>query len=181
MNILGIYIIYLFFCLFFLMVLIFSLSWVVLILVLIRSRLPKSSILSWSRLVFVSDSVVLSNTVRRVSALLPHATHVPFHEISQVSTFNIHTLYLALVTRRLPSRNQLTEGLGLPKAMQVKMMLPPSLASTYWGGVSVKEGGAWESGWREGKNIMFICLQNPEYVWMYHSHCLSVLYKLRTT
>lgn len=43
---------------------------------------------------------------------------------------------------RLPSRSQLTEGLGLPKAVQVKVMLPPSLASTYWGGVSVNVGGA---------------------------------------
>lgn len=46
---------------------------------------------------------------------------------------------------RLPSRNQLTEGLGFPKAIQVKVMLPPSLASTYWGGVSVKVGGAKET------------------------------------
>lgn len=46
---------------------------------------------------------------------------------------------------RLPSRNQLTEGLGFPKAIQVKVMLPPSLASTYWGGVSVKVGGAEET------------------------------------
>lgn len=46
---------------------------------------------------------------------------------------------------RLPSRNQLTDGLGLPKAVQVKVILPPSLASTYCGGVSVKVGGAEES------------------------------------
>lgn len=46
---------------------------------------------------------------------------------------------------RLPSRSQLTEGLGLPKAVQVKVMLPPSLASTYWGGVSENVGGAEES------------------------------------
>lgn len=50
---------------------------------------------------------------------------------------------------RLPSRSQLTEGLGLPKAMQVKVMLPPSLASTYWGGVSENVGGARESEDRE--------------------------------
>ncbi len=54
----------------------------------------------------------------------------------------MYTLYLALLTMRLPSRSQLTEGLGLPKAVQVKVMLPPSLASTYWGGVSVNVGGA---------------------------------------
>ena len=52
------------------------------------------------------------------------------------------TLYLALVTSRLPSRSQPTEGLGFPKAVQVRVMLPPSLASTYCGGVSVKVGGA---------------------------------------
>lgn len=55
------------------------------------------------------------------------------------------TLYLALLTMRLPSRSQLTDGLGLPKAVQVKVILPPSLASTYCGGVSVKVGGAEES------------------------------------
>lgn len=43
----------------------------------------------------------------------------------------LYTLYLALLTMRLPSRSQLTEGLGLPKAVQVKVVLPPSLASTY--------------------------------------------------
>lgn len=58
---------------------------------------------------------------------------------------SLHTLYLALLTMRLPSRSQLTDGLGLPKAVQVKVMLPPSLASTYWGGVSVNVGGAEES------------------------------------
>lgn len=57
---------------------------------------------------------------------------------------SLYTLYLALLTTRLPSRSQLTEGLGLPKAVQVKVMLPPSLASTYWGGVSVNVGGAEE-------------------------------------
>lgn len=57
----------------------------------------------------------------------------------------LYTLYLALLTMRLPSRSHLTEGLGLPKAVQVKVMLPPSLASTYWGGVSVNVGGAEES------------------------------------
>lgn len=50
---------------------------------------------------------------------------------------------------RLPSRSHLTEGLGLPKAVQVKVMPPPSLASTYCGGVSVKVGGAEESEDRE--------------------------------
>lgn len=52
---------------------------------------------------------------------------------------------------RLPSRSQLTEGLGLPKAVQVKVMLPPSLASTYWGGVSVNVGGAKSQ--RIGRNL----------------------------
>lgn len=33
-------------------------------------------------------------------------------------------------------------GLGFPKAVQVMVILPPSLASMYWGGVSVKVGGA---------------------------------------
>jgi hypothetical protein len=33
-------------------------------------------------------------------------------------------------------------GLGFPKAVQVIVILPPSLASMYWGGVSVKVGGA---------------------------------------
>lgn len=32
--------------------------------------------------------------------------------------------------------------MGFPKAVQVMVILPPSLASMYWGGVSVKVGGA---------------------------------------
>lgn len=38
--------------------------------------------------------------------------------------------------------SQVTMGLGFPKAVQVMLILPPSLASMYWGGVSVKVGGA---------------------------------------
>lgn len=38
--------------------------------------------------------------------------------------------------------SQVTMGLGFPKAVQVMVILPPSLASMYWGGVSVKVGGA---------------------------------------
>lgn len=76
------------------------------------------------------------------------------------------TLYLALLTMRLPSRSQLTEGLGLPKAVQVKVMLPPSLASTYWGGVSVNVGGAEETEDREKfgekKNNMSIMFQKDQ-------------------
>lgn len=40
--------------------------------------------------------------------------------------------------------SQVTMGLGFPKAVQVMVTLPPSLASMYWGGVSVKVGGAAE-------------------------------------
>lgn len=40
--------------------------------------------------------------------------------------------------------SQVTIGLGFPKAEQVMVTLPPSLASIYWGGVSVKVGGAAE-------------------------------------
>lgn len=54
----------------------------------------------------------------------------------------VPTLYLALSCNCSPSRIQLTEGLGLPNAVQLRVMLPPSLASTYCGGVSVKVGGA---------------------------------------
>lgn len=52
------------------------------------------------------------------------------------------TLYLVLSCTGLPSLSQLTEGLGLPNAVQLRVMLPPSLASTYCGGVSVNVGGA---------------------------------------
>jgi len=52
------------------------------------------------------------------------------------------TLYLKLSCTGSPSLSQLTEGLGFPKAVQLRVMLPPSLASTYCGGVSVKVGGA---------------------------------------
>lgn len=38
--------------------------------------------------------------------------------------------------------SHVTMGLGFPKAVQVMVILPPSLASMYWGGVSVKVGGA---------------------------------------
>lgn len=52
------------------------------------------------------------------------------------------TLYLLLSCTGFPSLSQLTEGLGFPKAVQLRVMLPPSLASTYCGGVSVNVGGA---------------------------------------
>lgn len=52
------------------------------------------------------------------------------------------TWYFPLAPRRVPSLSQVTMGLGFPKAVQVMVILPPSLASMYWGGVSVKVGGA---------------------------------------
>lgn len=52
------------------------------------------------------------------------------------------TWYLLLAPRSVPSFSQVTMGLGFPKAVQVMVTLPPSLASMYWGGVSVKVGGA---------------------------------------
>ena len=50
--------------------------------------------------------------------------------------------YLLLAPRSVPSFSQVTMGLGFPKAVQVMVTLPPSWASMYWGGVSVKVGGA---------------------------------------
>lgn len=52
------------------------------------------------------------------------------------------TVYFLLVDNCSPSRSQVTTGLGLPKAVQLSVMLPPSLASTYCGGTSIKVGGA---------------------------------------
>lgn len=52
------------------------------------------------------------------------------------------TWYFPLAPRRVPSLSQVTMGLGFPKAVHVMVILPPSLASIYWGGVSVKVGGA---------------------------------------
>lgn len=52
------------------------------------------------------------------------------------------TWYLPLGPKRSPSFSQVTMGLGFPNAMQVKVTLLPSFASTYCGGVSVKVGGA---------------------------------------
>lgn len=52
------------------------------------------------------------------------------------------TWYFPLALRSIPSLSQVTIGLGFPKAVQVMVILPPSLASMYWGGVSVKVGGA---------------------------------------
>lgn len=52
------------------------------------------------------------------------------------------TWYFPLAPRSVPSLSQVTIGLGFPKAVQVMVTLPPSLASMYWGGVSVKVGGA---------------------------------------
>lgn len=54
------------------------------------------------------------------------------------------TWYLGPAASSSPSRSQVTMGLGLPNAMQVRVMLLPSFASTYCGGVSVKVGGAGE-------------------------------------
>lgn len=52
------------------------------------------------------------------------------------------TEYLALVASSSPSRSQLIIGFGFPWAEQLSRVLPPSLASTYFGGVDVNEGGA---------------------------------------
>lgn len=54
------------------------------------------------------------------------------------------TWYLGPAASSSPSRSQVTMGLGLPNAMQVRVMLLPSFASTYCGGVSMKVGGAGE-------------------------------------
>lgn len=51
-------------------------------------------------------------------------------------------MYFLLLVSWSPSLSQVTTGLGFPKAVQVRVMLPPSLASTYCGGVSVNVGGA---------------------------------------
>lgn len=53
-------------------------------------------------------------------------------------------MYFLLVASCSPSRSQVTTGLGLPKAVQLSVMLPPSLASTYCGGTSMNVGGAKE-------------------------------------
>jgi len=52
------------------------------------------------------------------------------------------TWYLPLAPKSSPSFSQVTMGLGFPNAMQVRVTLLPSFASTYCGGVSVKVGGA---------------------------------------
>lgn len=52
------------------------------------------------------------------------------------------TWYLLLAASSSPSLSQVTMGLGFPNAMQVRVTLLPSFASTYCGGVSVKVGGA---------------------------------------
>ena len=41
------------------------------------------------------------------------------------------TWYLLLAPRSVPSFSQVTMGLGFPKAVQVMVTLPPSLASMY--------------------------------------------------
>lgn len=56
----------------------------------------------------------------------------------------ILTVYFALVASSSPSLSQLIIGLGFPWAEQLSRVLPPSLASTYCGGVAVNEGGAVE-------------------------------------
>lgn len=56
------------------------------------------------------------------------------------------TWYLPLAPNRSPSLSQVTMGLGFPNAMQVRVTLLPSLASTYCGGVSVNVGGAGDTG-----------------------------------
>lgn len=56
------------------------------------------------------------------------------------------TWYLPLAPKRSPSLSQVTMGLGFPNAMQVRVTLLPSFASTYCGGVSVNVGGAGGTG-----------------------------------
>lgn len=51
-------------------------------------------------------------------------------------------MYFFVVANCSPSRSQVTTGLGLPKAVQLSVTLPPSLASTYCGGTSMNVGGA---------------------------------------
>lgn len=50
-------------------------------------------------------------------------------------------------------------GLGFPKAVQVMVILPPSLASMYWGGVSVKVGGAAKDS-RRMRDALHLPVQN---------------------
>lgn len=54
------------------------------------------------------------------------------------------TEYFALVASSSPSLSQLIIGLGFPWAEQLSIVLPPSFASTYCGGVDVNVGGAVE-------------------------------------
>lgn len=54
------------------------------------------------------------------------------------------TEYFALVASSSPSLSQLIIGFGFPWAEQLSWVLPPSFASTYCGGVAVKDGGAVE-------------------------------------
>lgn len=69
-------------------------------------------------------------------------------EVQQPQLRTTPTWYFPLAPRSVPSLSQVTMGLGFPKAVQVMVTLPPSLASMYWGGVSVKVGGAAErAGW----------------------------------
>lgn len=73
------------------------------------------------------------------------------------------TWYFPLAPRSVPSLSQVTMGLGFPKAVQVMVTLPPSLASMYCGGVSVKVGGAAE---RPGAGVgglasLLPCMQHP--------------------
>lgn len=69
------------------------------------------------------------------------------------------TRYFPLAPRSVPSLSQVTMGLGFPKAVQVMVTLPPSLASMYWGGVSVKVGGAAKR--QGGVSRLLPCLPRP--------------------
>lgn len=63
--------------------------------------------------------------------------------IQYMRIVEIHlTEYLAFVVSSSPSLSQLIKGLGFPWAEQLSRVLPPSLASTYCGGVERNKGGA---------------------------------------
>lgn len=66
------------------------------------------------------------------------------------------TEYFALVASSSPSLSQLIIGFGFPWAEQLSRVLPPSLASTYCGGVAVNDGGAAKREITEGHKVQFV-------------------------
>lgn len=110
-----------------------------------RCKYKQNELLSESDPVRSSNAVQMDSVDDTICAQNPASIFAHNHKSELDSSFILTlTEYFALVASSSPSRSQLMIGFGFPWAEQLSRVLPPSLASTYCGGVAVNEGGAAE-------------------------------------